>query len=1487
MKNNPYIGPRPYGRGEGNFFGRDREGKELAWLILAERAVLFYAQSGAGKTSLLNARVIPTLEQKDMRVLPVARVSGTPPASIAPERVDNVFVYSALLDLAAEAELTPDALLEHTLLSYLQTSGVSQTSDVSQPILLIFDQFEEIATTHRAHWDQAEGFFRQVRAAIDALPGLGVLFVLREDYVAELDPYTPLLPSHLQARFRMTLPTREQAMQIVMGPAEQAKCPFTKDAAHNLVRNLSRIKGRRHASGEADAYGQYVEPVQLQVVCQQLWESLDDEVSADGVIEWDEIKHYNVDDALTMFYENTLTQTCQTCQVSENLTGLVVTERRLRRWISETLITPDGRRNLVLQGAEETAGLPNAVVRTLRSHHLIRAESRGGSRYYELAHDRLVKPIMEANEAWEAEQERLHPWRPVARQWQQAQSDTLLYRGEELEAAQSWLEAADPGEVEAYEQEFIRASLEAQEARVRRRRLTIIGSVATIVLMVVMAALTLSAVKNRRAADRQALSAIENQIMALEASGDAAQNAQAAHINQLSAQALAFQTRQYDLALLLSVEAFKRAPDSPHARNSLLHTLQYSPRLVAFLQGHSGYVGSVAFSPDGAMVASGSGDNTIILWDVATRSQSGAPLTGHDGYVASIAFSPDGKLLASGGQDGKVILWDMATRESIDTLTGHTEPVLSVAFARNGKLLASGSWDETVRLWDVDTRQPVGELIHSASVASVAFAPEGKMLAAGTLGYNIILWDMTTYQSIGDPLSGHTGPVLSVAFARYGDILASGSQDNTIRLWDISNSYEPKLLEPVLMGHKNSVLSVAFTGEVDTLASASADNTVILWDVKTRLPKDEPLVGHSNWVRSVAFSPDGGKTLASGSYDKNVLLWNVSTQPLGYETLDAQGKGARSVVFSPDGSMLASGGKDNTITLWDMATQQSFDGSLAGDTVTGSVTSMAFAPSGGTLASGHTDQAVILWDVSNPHTPTHLSALTEHTATVNSVAFAPNSTDGEILASASDDTTIMLWDVSNPHTPTHLSTLTGHEDAVNSVAFAPDSTGGKILASASDDTTIMLWDVSNPREPVTLTLPLEAHHGKVVSVAFAPNGKTLASGSWDNVIILWDVSNPRDPKLLTPRLTGHQDRVLSVAFAPDGKTIASGSRDKTIILWDVETRQRVGRALTGHSRSVESVMFEPDSGRTLASGNSNEAVFLWDVASDSWAARACRMANRNFMPAEWKHFVKTSDAYHQTCPELPPLEKIKSDSYEQDEDYLVSILQPAPILPDKISLPSNAGGIEVKIASLWNAQSKVLIRNASELNIDPAAAVAFVVVQSGGRGFGEDGRMIIRFENQVFWDYWGKNHPDLYAQHFTFDANQRWRDHQWRPSSDEAWRMFHGDQIGEWEVFEFARSLDETAAMESISMGMAQIMGFNYASMGYASVQDMFRDLGSSESAQLDGLFQFLVGTDLIGPLQTKDFTAFAHNYNGPGQAERYGSLMQQVYDTFKALVQP
>jgi len=215
-------------------------------------------------------------------------------------------------------------------------------------------------------------------------------------------------------------------------------------------------------------------------------------------------------------------------------------------------------------------------------------------------------------------------------------------------------------------------------------------------------------------------------------------------------------------------------------------------------------------------------------------------------------------------------------------------------------------------------------------------------------------------------------------------------------------------------------------------------------------------------------------------------------------------------------------------------------------------------------------------------------------------------------------------------------------------------------------------------------------------------------------------------------------------------------------------------------------------------------------------------------------------------------------------------------------------GLEKIVANTWNKFGGLLTVLAQELKIDPAVAVAVLAVESGGRGFGLDGRMLIRFENQIFFDQWGRRNPDRYNQHFMFNPEKRWIDHKWRPAPDQDWREFHGNQAAEWEVFSFARTLHDTAAKLSISMGGPQIMGFNFAACGYESVQQMFDAFSANERNQIIGFFDFVQGPSpnsrRVLALQSQDFETFASMYNGPGQAAKYGSLIRNVYDLFHKL---
>gem|GEM_PF-827246 len=544
--------------------------------------------------------------------------------------------------------------------------------------------------------------------------------------------------------------------------------------------------------------------------------------------------------------------------------------------------------------------------------------------------------------------------------------------------------------------------------------------------------------------------------------------------------------------------------------------------MVRTLMGHEGTVRGVAFSPDGATIASGSEDATVRVWDVATGTERRV-LKGHAPGVLSVAFSPDGATVASGSDDSTVRVWDVATGTERQVLKGHAQSVWSVAFSPDGATVASGSDDATVRLWDVATGSERRVLKgHGQSVLSVAFSPDGATVASGSLDSTVRVWDVATGTE-RRVLKGHAQSVSSVAFSPDGATVASGSEDATVHLWDIAMGFERQ----VLKGHAQSVRSVAFSPDGATVASSSEDSTVRVWDVATGTER-RVLKGHAPSVLSVAFSPDGA-TVASGSDDATVRLWDVATG-IERQVLKGHAQSVWSVAFSPDGATVASGSEDATVRLWDVATGTE-PRVLKGHAQ--SVLSVVFSPDGATVASGSDDATVRLWDVA---TGIERRALKGHFRRVWSVAFSP---DGATIASGSWDSTVRLWDVA---TGTERRVLKGHGQSVWSVAFSPN---GATVASGAWDSTVRLWDVATGTERRVL----KGHGQSVWSVAFSPDGSTVASGSLDATVRLWDMATGTERQVLK----GHGQSVLSVAFSPDGATVASGSEDASVRLWDVAT----------------------------------------------------------------------------------------------------------------------------------------------------------------------------------------------------------------------------------------------------------------------------------------------------------------------------------------------
>lgn len=589
------------------------------------------------------------------------------------------------------------------------------------------------------------------------------------------------------------------------------------------------------------------------------------------------------------------------------------------------------------------------------------------------------------------------------------------------------------------------------------------------------------------------------------------------------------------------------------------------------LEGHGGSIYDVDISPDGKILASGSLDETIKLWNLETGEEIIPPLIGHKGKVYSVNFNPfDSTQLASSSADGTIRLWNNLKTGEYKELIGHKAKVYSLSFCPDGKILASSSKDKTIKLWNLETGKEILSLTgHKGKVYSVSFNPhDSKQLASASADGTVRLWNIQTGQN--EIISERDYNVYNVGFSPDGKKLASGSNDGTIHIWNFGTGKDFNTLNK----HQFSVNSISFNNDSTTLASGSYDNTIKLWDVATG-KEITTITGHKDWVYNVSFyAKDGKEFLASGSADKTIRLWDID-KIQSITTLSGHDNWVNSVVFNPqNNNQLASASVDGTIKFWNVKTgdKQSIV------TKHKRINSVSFSHDGKILASSSADGSIKLW---NTDTLEEIKpALAGHNNWVNSLSFNPK--DSTKLASASNDETVKVWDIKKGET---IKSLKGHNE-FSSVRFSFD---GKTLAAASFDNTIRLWDTKTGIEKSNS--PLIGHGNKVSSISFSHDGKYLASGSFDKTIRIWNLKTGE-----VKTLKGHTGKVESVSFSPDGKILASGSADKTIKLWDV-TKGKEIKTFAQHQDNVLSVSFNAD-GTILASGSADEKIILWKIPGE-------------------------------------------------------------------------------------------------------------------------------------------------------------------------------------------------------------------------------------------------------------------------------------------------
>ena len=653
-----------------------------------------------------------------------------------------------------------------------------------------------------------------------------------------------------------------------------------------------------------------------------------------------------------------------------------------------------------------------------------------------------------------------------------------------------------------------------------------------------------------------------------------------------------------------------------------------------------GKINEVQLSPDGTRLAVAT---SIGIWLYDAHSGEALDLLNPMKEVLSISFNPDGAMLAGGSRNGTIHLWDTTTGKEIKTLIGHNGRIVSVAFNPDGRTLASGSWDDTIRLWDTATGKHIKTFLCGGIPFALVFNPDGTTLAgvmndpptvwwdppppidppiddpepepapgAPSLfpfpvdpGNFICLWDVATdhirlttskgiYSLAFSKLTTSKG-IYSLAFSPDGATLAGGTWNGIIHLWDASTGKEIKTLK----GHTDAVMSLAFSPHGTILVSGSQDNTIRLWDATTE--EYIKILRHTNGVRSLAFSPNG-LTFVSGGWDKTIHLWDAATGKY-IRSFKGHTEGINGLMFSLDGATLFSMSHDKTIRLWKTTTgehRKTLIGYME------DLQSLAFGPDGIMLATGENysfdkEYSIYLW---NTATGEHIKTFTGYEARAESLAFSPDRT---ILANGGYRT-INLWNVA---TGEHIKTLRGpnkannerlydHGEEVSNLTFSPD---GTILASSNYNDTIKLWNVATGEYIRGLTGHAGGLGGAVSSLAFHPDGTLLASGgyysSYPNKymdIHLWDVATGEHIK----KFTKHIGIVYSLVFSPDGTILASGG-STNIHLWDVATGERIGM-LEEHEGLVHSLAFSQD-GTTLAGGYASirEGVSitgsLWNVAT--------------------------------------------------------------------------------------------------------------------------------------------------------------------------------------------------------------------------------------------------------------------------------------------------
>jgi WD40 repeat protein len=1203
-KDNPWPGLTPFDEADSAFFhGRQLESAELLRLIEREALTVLFGRSGLGKTSLLKAGVFPALRAGDY--LPVYlrldHADSAPPLRVQVLRE----LHAACAAHGVQAQAMDEQASLWACFHRRELEFWNRDNRLVTPVI-VFDQFEEIFTIgqeHEAARVRAGEFLAELADLVENRPPQSVKNALaldsalaaqyefrrspvklvlsfREDFLAEMEDLKRAMPSLMYNRQRLLPLAGAQAYAVV----RESGGVLVDDEVARCMLRLAWKNEPQPPVGPGDFERIEIDPALLCVVCSEL----NHKRQQAGAPQITRALLAGADrEILNAFYER----------------GMAGLDARVRAFVEDELITARGYRDSHdLGDALGLPGMDQTAVDALVARRLLRVDERQGQKRLELTHDvltRVVKDSRDKRRAREAEavaQAREQAAR--AQQRKNRRNALLIFLGLiamlALVGVASWQtklahdtkllaeklrQDANGAQAIAHEQQT-RADTASLRAKIDSDR--------------VKQAMLEVATASEKAASANA-QATRLQHLATEQQTKANQLLVDARNLRLMAAADRLQDSQYDLSLLLNLEALRHNP-TPDAEAGLLRRFHSHPHLATHLH-HSASVKAVAFSPDGKLLAT-SGANGVVLWD-AVRAQALATLADRKTYTGDVAFSADGKLLASAGNGG-VYVWEVASRRLL-TILGK-EWVDRVLFRPDGKLLA-GNFSDKTQIWVVETGKLFSEtnLRHSYSSA---FSHDGQQLINAADTGQIQVWNIGTEKmekafAIGKKNVSH------IAQNADGTLLAIGSDDGSVAIWDMKKA----AIQANLAGHKERVKDLVFSPDGKWLASCGADGVVLVWDAAGGALVAN-LAGHEYEINRIAFSPDS-KRLASAGGDNRVLLWDLATRKA---TVTASVQQASTSALSPDGGKIAQITEKNTVQIQDLLTGKTLPTLPLG---IGSFYTLVWSTDGTQLALPDDKGNVVVW---NAASGSLVARLPGHKDYVGSIAFSP---DGKLLAVGGRNQPVLLWDIAHGKTLAMLP----HETTVWALAFSPN---GRWLVSGTADGSVRLWRVQLRQEPRILQRNKRPTH----ALCFRPDGKILATGSDDATMRLWDMVSGRN--LAT--ISSSNGWITNCIFSPNGKRLAIDNTGGKIFLWDLSTpipQQLVKfeRASSNQYR-LNNMVFSAD-GKALISTNNDNTVSHWQLTPGTLALEACRTANRNLSCAEWQQYIGTDLPCQKTCESLP------------------------------------------------------------------------------------------------------------------------------------------------------------------------------------------------------------------------------------------------------------